>query len=147
MADVIIVILTAQIHDKLNLWSHFIDSIGHWPTQLWYLRSYSLLWVLATDASLEGVGGVCFSSQVQWFVWRLSIGNMTAQRLLTGDNLGRNITINYLELVAYVSHLHIFSPFIPPLDHIVLQVDNTAADIWEFRVSVTSPTLVGPLLQ
>ena len=40
---------------------------------------------------------------------------MNTQRLLTQDNPGRDMAINYLKKFSYMAHLHIFVPLMPPL--------------------------------
>ena len=47
--------------------------------------------------------------------------------LLTEDNSQGELTINNLELVVYVTHLHIFAPLMKPLENIGTKVDNTSA--------------------
>ena len=79
--------------------------------------------------------------------WRLPVRNFIYQRLMSDDNPTGDLTINNMELSAYLAHLHIFAPLMVPLEHISTKVDNTAADSWERRGSVSSATAVGPLLR
>ena len=47
---------------------------------------------------------------------------------LMEENPQGELTINNLELEAYDSCLHIFSPLLKPLDHIATKVYNMAAE-------------------
>ena len=67
--------------------------------------------------------------------------------ILIDENPNGFLTINDLELAAYISHLHLFAPHMAPLEHISTGVDNTAAEIWACRGSVSTATAIGPLLQ
>ena len=64
------------------------------------------------------------------------MGHINTQRLTTNENLARYLTINELELAAYVAHLHIFVPLMAPLEHILTKVENTAAEGWSCRGSI-----------
>ena len=57
------------------------------------------------------------------------------------------MTINELDLSAYIDQLHIFDPRMAPLELIATGVDNTAAEIWAQRGSVSTATAIGPLLR
>ena len=52
-----------------------------------------------------------------------------------------------MELDAYVSHPHIFTTLMMPLEHIATKVDNTAEYIWEIRGNIRSAPAVVPLFQ
>ena len=54
----------------------------------------------------------------------------TVQKMLSKNNRDGNLTINDMELTAYVTHLHICAPLMTPLEHIATKVDSTAAEIW-----------------
>ena len=64
----------------------------------------------------------------EWHVWILAVDNSTKRRLLTDSNLGGKLTINDLELAAYVAHLHLFAPKMAHLEHIRTLVNNTEAE-------------------
>ena len=66
---------------------------------------------------------------------------------LTDTNPTEFLTINNLEMAAYIAHLHLFAPRMAPLEHISTRVDNTAAEIWARRGSVSTATAIGPLLR
>ena len=57
------------------------------------------------------------------------------------------MTINNLELAAYIAHLHLFTPRMAPLEHIATGVENTAAESWDRGGSVSTATTIGPLLR
>ena len=101
----------------------------------------------ATDASLTVMIGICRSPKEEHFVWRPPVGNSTAKRLLRDDNPIGYLTINNLELVVYVAHLHLFVPLMALLYHTATKVENTASESWASIVSVSSATAVGPLLR
>ena len=79
--------------------------------------------------------GMCISSRIQWFVWRLPIGETREQRLLTKENPSRDPTINNLEIVAYIAHLHIFCPLVYPLQYIVTKAENNYIEGWAWKVA------------
>ena len=55
----------------------------------------------------------------------LQVEKTTSQRLLRDENPIRYLTINNINISAYVAQLHIFSSLMNPLDHIATMVDNT----------------------
>ena len=63
------------------------------------------------------------------------------------DNQGGDLTINNIELAAYLSNLNLFAPKMAPLEQIHTIVDNMAAEGWARRGRVNSSTAVGTLLQ
>ena len=52
------------------------------------------------------------------------------------------LTINYIGLAAYITHLHIIAPIMAPLGHISTKMENTAAECCYWRGSVSSVTAV-----
>ena len=60
----------------------------------------------------------------------------TGQHLLTEETQSGDLTINDLDLAAYVPHIHILCLLMEPLNHISTRVDNTTADVWARRGSV-----------
>ena len=99
-----------------------------------------------TAASLQGKGGICSSRNVEHFVWRLPIRKSTDRRLLSDENPIEYLTIKDLKLAAYVAHLNIFSPLVALLDNISPKMENTVAESWARRSSVSSATFVSLLL-
>ena len=67
-----------------------------------------------------------------------------ATPLMDYKNTKGMLTINDLELAAYISHLHIFAPHMAPLEHITTVVDSTAAKSWAQRGNVSTTTVIGP---
>ena len=90
---------------------------------------------------------VCHSPSGEWHVWRLTFSTSIQTHILTDDNPHGFLTINDLDLAAYISHLHLFNPRMAPLEHIKTGVYNTAAESWDRRGSVSTATAIGPLLQ
>ena len=74
------------------------------------------------------MGGIFCISSGHTFVWMLPVGRTTSQRLLSDYNPDGNLTINDLDLVSYVVHLHIFVPLMVPLDLTATKVYNTVVD-------------------
>ena len=93
------------------------------------------------------MGGVCYSPHGDWHVWRLIFSTAIRAHILTDDNPNGFLTINDLELAAYISHMHLFAPRMAPLEHISTGVDNTTAEIWARRVSISTATAIFPLLR
>ena len=56
------------------------------------------------------------------------------------------LTINDLDLTLHISRLHILSPRMAPLEHIETGVNNTSAESWARRRSVSTATAIGLLL-
>ena len=71
--------------------------------------------------------GVCHSPNGDWHVWRLTFSTAICANILTDKNPTGFLTINDIELAAYIAHLHLFAPKMAPLEHISTGVDNTAA--------------------
>ena len=76
------------------------------------------------------MGGVCHSPNGDWHVWRLTFSTAIRANILTDKNPAGFLTINDLELAAYIAHLHLFAPRMAPLEHISTGVDNTATESW-----------------
>ena len=100
------------------------------PTHLREILTYNPTWIGPTDASLEGMGGVCRIPTGECHIWILAVNSATKRRLLTDANPSGEIAINNLELAAYIAHLHPFAPKMAHLHHIRTLVDNTAAEGW-----------------
>ena len=63
--------------------------------------------------------GVCYSPAGEW---RLTFSTAIQSNILTDENPQRFLTINDLELAAYISHLQLFAPRMAPLEHIAIGV-------------------------
>ena len=86
------------------------------------------------------MGGVCRSPNGDCHVWRLTFITAIRAHILTDTNPTGFLTINDLELAAYIAHLHLFTPHMTPLEHISTGVDNTAAESWARWGSVSAAT-------
>ena len=91
--------------------------------------------------------GVFYSPSGYWHVWRLTFSTAIRAHILTDENLNVFLTINDLKLAAYIARLYLFAPRMAPLEHISTRVDNTAAESWARRGSVSTATAIGPLLR
>ena len=92
------------------------------------------------------MGGVYYSPSGVWHVWWLKFSTSIRANILTDENPQGFLTIHDLELAAYISHLHLLSPCMAPLEHIATGVVNTAAESWALWGSVSPSTAIGPLL-
>ena len=124
-----------------------VASLSIRPTHLREIRLHPPTWIGATGAFLTGIGGVCYNPSGEWHVWRLTFSTAIRANILANKNPQGFLTINDLELAAYISHLHIFSPRMAPLEHIETGVDNTATESWARHGSVSNATAMGPLLR
>ena len=122
--------LTPPVKEELTVWRHLVASLATRPTHLREIRPHPPTWIGATDASLTGMGGVYHSLNGDWHVWRIPFSTAIRANILTDKNQAGFLTINNLELAAYIAHLHLFAPRMAPLEHIYTGVDNTAAEIW-----------------
>ena len=93
------------------------------------------------------MGGVYYISSGVWHVWRLKFSTAIRANIHTNENSQGFLTINDLDLAAYIAHLHLFAPHMAPLEHISTGVDNTTAESWDRRGSVSIATAIGPLLR
>ena len=141
------VLLLTAVHDKLSAWRQLVHKLAARPKHLCDLDPFSQTWERATDASGAGMGGVCQDLKGQWFIWRSPFSKATQARLATDTNPTRDVTINNLELSALFGQVQLFTPKMAPLAHIRTTVDNTAAQGWDNRGSVSSATAVGPILR
>ena len=103
-------------------------------------------WIGAKYASLTSMGRVCYIPSGDWHVWQLTFSNAIRANILTDENPQGFLTINDLEMAAYIAHLHLFPPCMTPLYQIATGVDNTATEIWNRRGSVSIATAIVPLL-
>ena len=140
-------LLTPQFHDELTLWRNFITFLDIRPKHLRDIRPHHLTWKGVSYAYITGMGGVCQSLSGQWFVWRLQVVENTAKILLTEEKPQWDLTINDLELAAYVAHLNFFSLLIKTLDQTTIKKDNTAVEGSSKRGSVSLATTIGPLFR
>ena len=76
------------------------------------------------------MGGVCRSPNGDWHVWKLPFSTAIRAHIPMDANPTRFLTINDLELAAYIAHLHLFAPCMAPLENIYTGVDNTATESW-----------------
>ena len=76
------------------------------------------------------MGGVCYIPSGEWHIWWLTFSTAIQANILTDENPQDFLTINDLELVVYIAHLHLFAPRMAPLEHIATVVYNTAVESW-----------------
>ena len=81
----------------------------------------------ASSRSLMVRNLVGLASVRMWHVWQLTFSTAIHTHILTDTNPTGFLTINDLELAAYIAHLHLFAPCMAPLKHIYIGVDNTTA--------------------
>ena len=104
-----------------------VASLAARPTHLREIIPHPPTWIGATDTSLTSMGGVYHRLSGEWHVWRLTFSPAIKSHILTNENPQGFLTINDLELAAYIAHLHLSVPRMAPLEHITTGVDNTAA--------------------
>ena len=93
------------------------------------------------------MGGVCYIPSREWHVWRITFITTIQANILTDENPQGFLTINDMELAAYITHLHLFAPRMAPLEHIATEIYNTAAESWSQRGSISTATAIVPPLQ
>ena len=71
------VCIITVFHDKIRLWQHLIASLTERPTHLWEICLYKTTWIGAIYTSLEGMGGICRSTYINWHVWRADLDTST----------------------------------------------------------------------
>ena len=130
--------LTTHLKEELTVWRHLVASLATRPTHIREIRPHPPTWIGATDASLTGMGGVFHSPNGDWHVWQLTFSTAIHANFLTDKNPTGFLTINDLKLAAYITHLHLFAPRMAPLKHISTGVDNTTAESWSRRGSVST---------
>ena len=64
------------------------------------------------------MGGVFYIPLGGWQVWRLTFSTTTQANILTDENPQGFLTINDLEMAAYITHIHFLAPRMAPLEHI-----------------------------
>ena len=92
--------LTKPVHKELTVWRHLVASLATRPTYLREIRPHPPTWIGATNASLTGMGGVCYSPSGGWHVWRLTFSTAIRAHIHTDENPNRFLTINDFELAA-----------------------------------------------
>ena len=122
--------LSIPVHAELTLWRHLVASLATRPTHIREIIPHPPTCIGATDAPFTGMGGVCYIPSVKWHVWRLTFSTPIRASILADKNPQGFFTINDIELVVYITHLHIFSPCMAPLEHIATGFYNTAAERW-----------------
>ena len=86
-------------------------------------------------------------SKQTMFCVEAPVGETTTNCVLKEDKPNRDLTINNIDLTAYVTHLHYFFPFMYTLHHIAKKVYNTAVELWVKRAIMSFATAVGPLFR
>ena len=138
--------ITSAILDELNLWRHLVASLAE---RLTYLRE-----IRAQQAHMDRGyrriprrDGKRMPQQHRGMACLdISVGQRhQAPPPHERQPSGNRIT-NDLGPAAYVANLHLFVPKTAHLEHIHTLVDNTAAEGWDRRGSVSLATYVGTLL-
>ena len=88
--------LSTPVHVELTLWRHMVASLAAIPTHLREIRLPTPTWIGATDASLTGMCGVCYSPSREWHIWRLTFSTAIQANILTDENPQGFFTINNL---------------------------------------------------
>ena len=92
------------------------------------------------------MGGVCQDPEGQYFVWQPPFSLATQARLMSSSKSTGAMTINNLDLGLLLMQILIFAPRMALLAHIHTYIDNTAAQGWSNRVSVSTSSSVRPVL-
>ena len=93
------------------------------------------------------MGGVFQDPTGQWLVWCSLFFAKTQNRLVSESVPQGDITINNLELAAFLVQHHLLAPRVIPLFHIRTVIDNTASQGWANRGRVISSCAVGAILR
>ena len=104
------IILTTPVQKESTVWRHVVASLATRTTHLREIWLHPPTWIGDTDAYLTGMGGVCHNPNGDWHVWRITFSSDIRANILTDKNPTRFLTINNLELAAYIAHLHLFAP-------------------------------------
>ena len=107
--------LSASVHSRLTLWRHLVTFLAARSTHLIEIRPKPQTCIGATNASLIGMVGVCFNPLDECHLWRLAFSTTIKANMLTDKNPQGFLMINDLELAAYTTHLHLFTPCTDPL--------------------------------
>ena len=99
--------LTTLVHEELTVWRHLVTSLSTRPTHLREIRTHPPTWIGAKDASLTGMGGVCYIPDGDWHVWCLPCSTAIRAQILIDENPNGFLITDDLELAAYISHLHL----------------------------------------
>ena len=92
------------------------------------------------------MGGVFRYLEGQYFVWQTPFFLTTQVRMVSSSNPTGDVTIKDLKLGSLLMQILLFAPSMAPLDHIHMYVDNTAAQAWANRFSISTASSVGPFL-
>ena len=92
------------------------------------------------------MGGVCQDLDDQYFVWKSTFYLAPWARLISSSNPTGDVTINNLDIGALLMQLLIFAPRMAPLMHIHTYIDNTVAQRWANRGSVSTAFSVRQIL-
>ena len=92
------------------------------------------------------MGGIRQYPEVQYFVWRYPFSLTTQECLVSSSNPTGDVTIHDLDLGAPLMRILLFAPSMAPLAHIHTYVNNTGAQGWSNRGSVSTVSSVGHIL-
>ena len=84
------------------------------------------------------MGGICQALDGQWFFCCSPFVVTTQARIFSYTTPQGGVTINNLELAALFAQVQLFAPMLDPLAHIPAAVDNTSAQGWDNRGSVST---------
>ena len=139
--------LTADVHNKLEVWRDLVCSLASSPTYLCELQPFSPTWMGNKNSSGSGIGGFYRDPEGQYFICYSTFYTSTQARRVSSSNPTRDAKINDLELGALLIQILIFAPRMAPLAHIHTYINNTAAHGWDNRIIFRRASTVSPVLR
>ena len=138
--------LTTDVHNKLEAWRELVRGLANRPNHLRKIEPFAPSWIGNTDVSGSGMGEVCRDPDGKYFVWHSPFSQATQAHMVSSSNPTGDATIKNTDLGALLMQLLISSPRMAPLAHIHAYVNNTAAQRWSNRGSVSTASSVGTTL-
>jgi len=128
--------LTALTKSTLSDWLQLLATLCHHAVPIASLVPQPPHVYAATDASKDGMGGYWLTTTLEAdnapTAWRYQWPDTLPPCLISADNPTGDLSINDLELVAFMAHHHIQSCCMAPSPyrHTCIATDNSATQAW-----------------
>lgn len=144
--------ITKAVWDMAADFRAIAQSLQTRPTRLQELVPSTPAYIGASDACIQGMGGVWFDATADEhsppLLWRAPFLPAIQGALVTSDNPNGTISISDLELTAMIAHKEVLATSRPIAERTIwMATDNRAALSWSHKGSATSTAARAYLLR
>jgi hypothetical protein len=144
--------ITKAVWDMAADFRTIAQSLQTRPTRLQELVPSTPAYIGASDACIQGMGGVWFDATADEhsppMLWRAPFSPAIQGALVTSDNPNGTLSISDLELTAMIAHKEVLATSRPIAERTIwMATDNRAAMSWSHKGSATSTAARAYLLR